>query len=54
MLSIRDLLREIVTHHERVIRDMDVERMTMMSGRLVLLNPQRAEFSLDLVAPDRP
>lgn len=32
VLSIRDLLREIVAHHERVIRDLDLERMTMMSG----------------------
>lgn len=32
VLSVRDLLREIVAHHERVIRDLDLERMTMMSG----------------------
>jgi CBS domain-containing protein len=32
VLSIRDLLGEIVAHHERVIRDLEVERMAMMSG----------------------
>lgn len=32
VLSIRDLLKETVTHHERLIRDMEIERMAMMSG----------------------
>jgi CBS domain-containing protein len=32
VLSIRDLLKETVAHHERLIRDMELERMTMLSG----------------------
>ncbi|HEY1329774.1 MAG TPA: CBS domain-containing protein [Casimicrobiaceae bacterium] len=32
VLSIRDLLREIVMHHERVIRDLELERIAMLSG----------------------
>jgi len=32
VLSMRDLLREIVAHHERVIRDLELERMTMTIG----------------------
>ena len=32
VLSVRDLLREVIAHHERVIRDLELERMTMMSG----------------------
>ena len=32
VLSMRDLLSEIVAHHERVIRDLEIERMAMMSG----------------------
>ncbi len=32
ILSVRDLLKEIVAHHERVIRDLEVERFAMMSG----------------------
>jgi CBS domain-containing protein len=32
VLSVRDVLREMVAHHERVIRDLELERMTMMSG----------------------
>jgi CBS domain-containing protein len=32
VLSIRDLLKEIVAHHERLIRDMELERTAMLSG----------------------
>jgi CBS domain-containing protein len=32
VLSIRDLLSEIVAHHERVIRDLEIERLAMMGG----------------------
>lgn len=32
VVSIRDLLREVIAHHERVIRDLALERMAMMSG----------------------
>lgn len=32
VLSVRDLLREIVAHHERVIRGLELDRVTMMSG----------------------
>jgi CBS domain-containing protein len=32
VLSIRDLLSEIVAHHERVIRDLELERLAMMGG----------------------
>jgi len=32
VLSVRDLLREIVAHHERVIKDLEFERMRMMLG----------------------
>jgi len=32
VLSVRDLLREIVAHHERLIRDMELAKLTMMSG----------------------
>jgi signal-transduction protein with cAMP-binding, CBS, and nucleotidyltransferase domain len=32
VLSIRDLLKETVAHHERLIRDMELERLTMSSG----------------------
>jgi CBS domain-containing protein len=32
VLSMRDLLAEIVEHHERVIRDLEIERMSMMTG----------------------
>jgi signal-transduction protein with cAMP-binding, CBS, and nucleotidyltransferase domain len=32
VLSIRDLLKETVAHHERLIRDIEIERLTMSSG----------------------
>ena len=32
VLSIRDLLKEIVAHHERLIRDLELERTAMLSG----------------------
>ena len=32
VLSIRDLLKEIVAHHERLIRDMELAKLTMLSG----------------------
>ena len=32
VLSIRDLLKETVAHHERLIREMELERLTMQSG----------------------
>ena len=32
VLSIRDLLREIVEHHERLIRNMELEQLTMLSS----------------------
>ena len=32
VLSMRDVLGEIVVHHERVIRDLEIERMSIMSG----------------------
>jgi CBS domain-containing protein len=32
VLSMRDLLKEIITHHERLIRDMELERMAMMNS----------------------
>ena len=32
VLSIRDILNEIVAHHERLIRDMELERTAMFSG----------------------
>lgn len=31
VLSVRDLLREIVEHHERLIRTMELEKMTMLN-----------------------
>ena len=31
VLSVRDLLRAVVEHHERCIRDLEVERMTMLN-----------------------
>ncbi len=32
VLSIRDLLREIVEHHERLIRNLELEKLTMLSS----------------------
>lgn len=32
VLSIRDLLKEIVEHHERLIRNMELERMALLSS----------------------
>jgi len=32
VLSIRDLLKKIVAHHERLIRDMELAKLTMLSG----------------------
>ena len=32
VLSLRDLLKEIVEHHERLIRNLELERMTMLSS----------------------
>ncbi len=32
VLSIRDLLKEIVAHHEHLIRDLELEKLTMLSG----------------------
>jgi CBS domain-containing protein len=32
VLSIRDLLKEVVAHHERLIRDMELAKLTMLSG----------------------
>jgi CBS domain-containing protein len=32
VLSIRDILKEIVEHHERLIRNMELERLTMLSS----------------------
>lgn len=32
VLSIRDLLAEIVAHHERVILDLEIERVVIMGG----------------------
>ena len=32
VLSIRDVLREIVEHHERLIRNMELEKLTMLSS----------------------
>ena len=32
VLSMRDLLKEIITHHERLIRDMELERIAMMNS----------------------
>jgi CBS domain-containing protein len=32
VLSIRDLLKEIVAHHERLIRDMELAKLSMLSG----------------------
>ena len=32
VLSIRDVLKEIVAHHERLIRDMELAKLTMLSG----------------------
>ncbi len=32
VLSIRDLLKEIVAHHEPPIRDLELEKLTMLSG----------------------
>jgi len=37
VLSIRDLLKEVVAHHERLIRDMELERIT-------LLNPDPSSY----------
>jgi CBS domain-containing protein len=31
VLSVRDLLKEIVQHHERLIRNMELEKMTMLN-----------------------
>jgi CBS domain-containing protein len=31
VLSVRDLLRAVVEHHERCIRELEVERMTMLN-----------------------
>jgi hypothetical protein len=31
-LSMRDLLKEIITHHERLIRDMELERIAIMNS----------------------
>jgi CBS domain-containing protein len=32
VLSMRDLLKEIITHHERLIRDMALERIAIMNS----------------------
>jgi CBS domain-containing protein len=32
ILSIRDLLKEMVAHHERLIRDMELAKLSMLSG----------------------
>lgn len=32
VLSVRDILKEIVAHHERVIRDLATERMTILNA----------------------
>jgi CBS domain-containing protein len=32
VLSIRDLLKETIAHHERLIRDLELERTAMLSG----------------------
>jgi CBS domain-containing protein len=32
VLSMRDLLKEIITHHERLIRDMELERIAIMNS----------------------
>ena len=32
VLSVRDLLKEIVAHHERLIREMELAKLTMLSG----------------------
>jgi CBS domain-containing protein len=31
VLSVRDLLKAVVEHHERCIRELEVERMTMLN-----------------------
>jgi CBS domain-containing protein len=31
VLSVRDLLKEIIEHHERLIRNMELEKMTMLN-----------------------
>ena len=31
VLSIRDILKEIIAHHERLIRDLEIERMTILN-----------------------
>jgi CBS domain-containing protein len=33
VLSVRDLLREIVEHHEQVIRNLDLEKLTLLNQR---------------------
>jgi len=33
VLSVRDLLKEIVEHHERVIRNLDLEKLTLLNQR---------------------
>ena len=32
VISVRDLMREAVVHHEKVIRDLELERMTMFTS----------------------
>ena len=32
VLSLRDILKEIVAHHERLIRNLELERLTMLSS----------------------
>lgn len=32
VLSIRDLLKEVISHHEQLIRQMELERITMMNS----------------------
>jgi len=32
VVSVRDLMREAVAHHEKVIRDLELERMTMFTS----------------------
>lgn len=32
VLSIRDLLKEIIAHHERLIRDMELERIALLNS----------------------
>jgi signal-transduction protein with cAMP-binding, CBS, and nucleotidyltransferase domain len=32
VLSMRDLLKEIITHHERLIRDMELERIAILNS----------------------